>query len=77
MSSHIGLSTLDLDRTREFYEGVLGFKPLISDTIKIKEGGRLRHRFVDTGRGQLIAFLVLLRLRSRRTASPAFCKDAP
>jgi catechol 2,3-dioxygenase-like lactoylglutathione lyase family enzyme len=24
--SHIGLSTLDLDKTREFYEGVLGFK---------------------------------------------------
>jgi catechol 2,3-dioxygenase-like lactoylglutathione lyase family enzyme len=22
--SHIGLSTLDLDKTREFYEGVLG-----------------------------------------------------
>ena len=25
--SHIGLSTLDLDKTREFYEGVLGFTP--------------------------------------------------
>jgi hypothetical protein len=25
--SHIGLSTLDLDKTREFYEGVLGFEP--------------------------------------------------
>jgi catechol 2,3-dioxygenase-like lactoylglutathione lyase family enzyme len=24
--SHIGLSTLNLDKTREFYEGVLGFK---------------------------------------------------
>jgi catechol 2,3-dioxygenase-like lactoylglutathione lyase family enzyme len=55
--SHIGLSTLDLDKTREFYEGVLGFKPVISDTIKIKEGGRLRHMFFDTGRDQLIAFL--------------------
>ena len=55
--SHIGLSTLDLDKTREFYEGVLGFKPVIADTIKIKEGGRLRHMFFDTGRDQLIAFL--------------------
>ena len=36
--SHIGLSTLDLDKTREFYEQVLGFKPVIADTIKIKEG---------------------------------------
>ena len=27
--SHIGLSTLDLDKTRAFYEGVLGFKPVL------------------------------------------------
>src|ERR1700758_4238081 len=55
--SHIGLSTLDVDKTREFYEGVLGFKPVVADTIKVKEGGRLRHLFFDVGRDQLIAFL--------------------
>jgi catechol 2,3-dioxygenase-like lactoylglutathione lyase family enzyme len=55
--SHIGLSTLDLDRTREFYQGVLGFKPVVADTIKVKEGGRLRHIFFDVGHDQLIAFL--------------------
>jgi catechol 2,3-dioxygenase-like lactoylglutathione lyase family enzyme len=55
--SHIGLSTLDLAKTREFYEDVLGFKPVIADTIKIKEGGRLRHIFFDIGRDQLIAFM--------------------
>jgi catechol 2,3-dioxygenase-like lactoylglutathione lyase family enzyme len=55
--SHIGLSTLDLDKTCKFYEGVLGFKPVVADTIKIEEGGRLRHIFFDVGRGQLIAFL--------------------
>ena len=55
--SHIGLSTLDLDRTREFYEGVLGFKPVVADSIKIKEGGRIRHLFFDVGRDQLIAFM--------------------
>lgn len=55
--SHVGLSTLDLDKTREFYEGVLGFKPVIANTIKIKEGGRIRHVFFDTGRDQLIAFM--------------------
>ena len=55
--SHIGLSTLDLDKTREFYEDVLGFKAVVADTIKIKEGGRLRHIFFDTGRDQLLAFL--------------------
>jgi catechol 2,3-dioxygenase-like lactoylglutathione lyase family enzyme len=55
--SHIGLSTLDLDKTRQFYEGVLGFKPVVADTINIKEGGHLRHLFFDVGRDQLIAFL--------------------
>ena len=55
--SHIDLSTLDLDTTREFYEGVLGFKPVIADTINITEGGHLRHLFFDVGCGQLIAFL--------------------
>jgi catechol 2,3-dioxygenase-like lactoylglutathione lyase family enzyme len=55
--SHIGLSTLDLDKTREFYEGVLGFKPVRCDTITVKEGGKIRHIFFDTGRDQLLAFM--------------------
>src|SRR5882672_426651 len=55
--SNIGLSTLDLDKTREFYEGVLGFKPVVADTINVKEGGHLRHIFFDVGHDQLIAFL--------------------
>ena len=55
--SHIGLSTLDLDKTRDFYENILGFKPVRCDTIKVKEGGRIRHIFFDTGRDQLIAFM--------------------
>lgn len=55
--SHIGLSTLNLDKTRDFYENILGFKPVRCDTIKIKEGGQIRHIFFDTGRDQLIAFM--------------------
>jgi catechol 2,3-dioxygenase-like lactoylglutathione lyase family enzyme len=55
--SHIGLSTLDLDKTRAFYEDVLGFKPVVADTLRIKEGGRLRHIFFDVGRDQLLAFM--------------------
>jgi catechol 2,3-dioxygenase-like lactoylglutathione lyase family enzyme len=55
--SHIGLSTLDLDKTRAFYEGVLGFKAVVADTITIEEGGRLRHLFFDVGGDQLVAFL--------------------
>ena len=55
--SHIGLTTHDLDATREFYENVLGFKAVRCDVIKVKEGGRIRHVFFDTGRDQLIAFM--------------------
>jgi len=55
--SHLGLSTLDLDKTRNFYEGVLGFKAVRCDTIKVKEGGHIRHIFFDLGRDQLIAFM--------------------
>jgi catechol 2,3-dioxygenase-like lactoylglutathione lyase family enzyme len=55
--SHISLGTLDINRTREFYEGVLGFKAVRCDIIKVKEGGRIRHIFFDTGRDQLIAFM--------------------
>ena len=53
----IGLSTLDLDKTRAFYQRVLGFNPVVADTITIEEGGHLRHMFFDVGGGQLIGFL--------------------
>ena len=55
--SHIGLSTLDLDKTRDFYENVLGFSVVRCDIIKIKQGGHIRHMFVDIGRDQLIGFM--------------------
>ena len=55
--SHIGLSTRDLDATRDFYENVLGFKAVRCDIIKIKEGGHIRHIFFDVGQGQLIAYM--------------------
>jgi len=55
--SHLGLSTLDMDKTRAFYENVMGFKAVRCDLIPVKEGGRIRHVFFDTGRDQLIAFM--------------------
>jgi catechol 2,3-dioxygenase-like lactoylglutathione lyase family enzyme len=55
--SHIGLATRDLDNTVAFYEGVLGFKAVVADTLNIREGGRLRHIFFDVGRDQLLAFM--------------------
>ncbi len=47
--SHVGLSTLDLDKTLDFYENVLGFKRVRGDILKVKEGGEIRHAFIDTG----------------------------
>ncbi len=55
--SHIGLSTLDLDATRDFYENVLKFKAVRCDILPVKEGGQIRHIFFDTGRDQLLAFM--------------------
>ena len=55
--SHISLGTLDMNATRAFYEGVLGFKAVRCDTIKVKEGGEIRHVFFDTGNRQLLAFM--------------------
>jgi glyoxylase I family protein len=55
--SHVGLSTLDLERTRDFYENVLGFKAVRCDIMRIDEGGQIRHVFFDTGGGQLLAFM--------------------
>lgn len=55
--SHISLGTLDMEATRAFYEGVLGFKAVRCDIIKVKEGGEIRHIFFDTGHRQLLAFM--------------------
>ena len=55
--SHVGLSTLDMDATRDFYENVLGFKAVRCDILKVKEGGQIRHIFFDTGRDQYLAFM--------------------
>jgi catechol 2,3-dioxygenase-like lactoylglutathione lyase family enzyme len=55
--SHVSLGTLDMDVTREFYEGKLGFKAVRCDIITVKEGGEIRHVFFDTGQGQLLAFM--------------------
>lgn len=56
---HVGCATLDLDRTRAFYEGVLGFRAVRCDEIRLTDGGHIRHAFFDTGRDQLLAFMEL------------------
>lgn len=55
--SHVSLGTRDMDATRAFYEGVLGFEAVRCDIIKVKEGGEIHHVFFDTGQRQLLAFM--------------------
>jgi catechol 2,3-dioxygenase-like lactoylglutathione lyase family enzyme len=55
--SHIGLATHDIEATRAFYEGILGFPVIAFDTIEVNEGGRVRHMLFNVGRDQLIAFM--------------------
>jgi catechol 2,3-dioxygenase-like lactoylglutathione lyase family enzyme len=43
--THIGLSTLDPDKTREFYEGVLGFKPAVADRAAAVEAPNSLYRW--------------------------------
>lgn len=55
--SHVNLATLDLDATRDFYEGVLGFEVAAAGIYKVSEGGRFRHAYFDAGNGQLLSFI--------------------
>ncbi len=55
--SHVGLATADLEATRAFYEGVLGFEPVRQDILKVSEGGQVDHVFYDTGGAQMLAFM--------------------
>jgi catechol 2,3-dioxygenase-like lactoylglutathione lyase family enzyme len=53
--NHIDLGTRDMEATRAFYEGVLGFPLVRADLVEIGDDGRLKHFFFDIGNGQLSA----------------------
>jgi catechol 2,3-dioxygenase-like lactoylglutathione lyase family enzyme len=55
--SHVGLATLDMDATLDFYENVLGFPAVRCDVLEVAEGGHIRHVFFDAGGGQMLAFM--------------------
>ena len=55
--SHVGLGTMDMDRTIAFYGGVLKFPIRRYDRLILEEGGTCRHIFFEAGRDQLISFL--------------------
>ena len=54
---HLGLATLDMDRTIDFYTKTLGWKVAWCDVLEPPEGGRIKHAFLDTGDGTLVAFM--------------------
>jgi catechol 2,3-dioxygenase-like lactoylglutathione lyase family enzyme len=54
---HIGLATLDMDRTLDFYTNILGLKVAWCDIIEPPQGGRIKHAFFDTGDGSLVSFM--------------------
>jgi catechol 2,3-dioxygenase-like lactoylglutathione lyase family enzyme len=51
---HISLATHDMGATLAFYEGTLGFKVVIHETLAISEGGTVDHIFFDTGESATI-----------------------
>jgi len=55
--NHIDLGTRDMEATRRFYEGVLGFPLVRADEIDVAGRGTMKHYFFDAGNRQLIGFM--------------------
>jgi catechol 2,3-dioxygenase-like lactoylglutathione lyase family enzyme len=55
--NHVDLGTKDMDATRAFYEGLLGFPLVRADLVEIGDNGTLKHFFFDIGNGQLMGFM--------------------
>lgn len=54
---HLGLATLDLDRTVEFYTKKLGWEVAWADILETSGEGKIKHVFLNTGDGSLVAFM--------------------
>jgi catechol 2,3-dioxygenase-like lactoylglutathione lyase family enzyme len=54
---HLGLATLDIDRTVEFYTTKLGWTVAWCDILEPSEGGKIKHVFLNTGDGSMVAFM--------------------
>lgn len=57
MIDHLSFATHDLEATRAFYEGKLGFPVLIHEWMLMQEGGHVDHLFFDCGGGCALAFM--------------------
>jgi catechol 2,3-dioxygenase-like lactoylglutathione lyase family enzyme len=54
---HLGLVTLDIDRTIDFYTNKLGWTIAWCDLLTPRDGGRIKHVFFDTGDGSYLSFM--------------------
>lgn len=54
---HVGLATHNMDATLDFYENILGFNTRVCDVMSPTAGGTIRHAFLDTGNGEMLAFM--------------------
>ncbi|HKN01945.1 MAG TPA: VOC family protein [Candidatus Binataceae bacterium] len=54
---HLGLATLDIERTIEFYTKKLGWEIAWADVLEPGQGGKIKHVFLNTGDGSLVAFM--------------------
>jgi catechol 2,3-dioxygenase-like lactoylglutathione lyase family enzyme len=54
---HVGLATLDIDRTIDFYTNKMGWDVAWCDVIEPPQGGKIKHVFFDTGDGTFFAFM--------------------
>jgi catechol 2,3-dioxygenase-like lactoylglutathione lyase family enzyme len=54
---HVGLATLDIDRTIDFYTKKMGWEIAWCDILEPPQGGKIKHVFFDTGDGTLFAFM--------------------
>ncbi|SRR5579883_493020 len=54
---HLGLVSLDIDRTIDFYTNKMGWKIAWCDLMTPRQGGLIKHVFFDTGDGSYISFM--------------------
>jgi catechol 2,3-dioxygenase-like lactoylglutathione lyase family enzyme len=54
---HLGLATLDIDKTIDFWTNKLACEVVLYDLIDPPGGGKIKHVFMDTGDGSFVAFM--------------------
>lgn len=55
--SHVGLGTHDMEATIAFYEGILGFRRVAEQRMRVRASGSVRMVYFDAGADQFIVFM--------------------